>query len=521
MAQLVDASGNPIQREVLDEPQTSRIAMLQNQWVQGQASGLTPARAARILRDADQGDLLAQSELFDDMIDRDAHLAGEFGKRSGALQTLEWSVEPPQDASREEKKAAAWAEEILRDVVDDWEPVLEAMMEAVGHGIAAIELEWRLDGSERIPMFHPRPQTWLQLDRTRRELRLRDGSGDGAQLWPMGWILHQPGRPKTGYIGRSGLLRPLVWPWIYRAYALSDFAEFLETFGLPIIMGKYFQGASEAEKSSLMRAVVALGHDARAIMPSEMQIEISKITGTGGDSTPHLAMMEWAEKAMSKLILGGTLTTQADGASSTNALGKVHNEVRQDILKADAKRVAATLTRDLIYPMIAINRGSVDGLRRCPRLRFEIDDAEELGSFADALPKLAQGGARIPIAWVHERLKIPLAAEGEAVFGAPPARALPTGTAATSQQIPASAVTHDPTPVSALTDRMAIEAQPGMAALMAHVTNLVANAASLEALRDQLLAAYGDLPANELQAVMAVGFAVADVAGRLDIERGE
>jgi phage gp29-like protein len=42
-------------------------------------------------------------------------------------------------------------------------------------------------------------------------------------------------------------------------------------------------------------------------------------------------------------ILGGTLTSQADGKSSTNALGNVHNEVRHDIRESDARQLSATL----------------------------------------------------------------------------------------------------------------------------------------------------------------------------------
>jgi phage gp29-like protein len=528
MATLLDANGQPIERAVLTEPQTSRVAMLQQQWIQGQASGITPARAAHILREADNGDLLAQHQLFDDMMDRDSHLAGEFGKRTGALLGLDWSIEPPSSPSLQERKAAAWCEEILRDVVDDLEDMLTAMMEGVGHGFSFIEQEWRQLGSERIPVWNPRPQTWFQLDHSRRELRLRDGSGDGAELWPFGWVRHQPGKVKTGYLGRAGLLRPLIWPWMYRAYALSDFAEYLETYGLPFIVGKYFSSATQEEKSSLMRAVTALGHDARAIMPQDMALEIQKITG-GGDSTPHLAMMEWAEKAISKLILGATLTTQADGKTSTNALGNVHNDVRHDILHADVRQVEATLTRDVIYPMIAINRGNVDGLRRCPRIRFDTGEAEDLKTYADSLPVLAQNGARIPLSWVHEKLRIPEAADDEPIFGAvaaptppvPPTDQAATGAAALNQQIQTTAVTEDPTPVTQLTDTMASQTKPAMAVLMAQVTNLVDSATSLEGLRDSLLRAYADLPSDELRAVMSAGFAVADLSGRFDVSRGE
>ena len=50
------------------------------------------------------------------------------------------------------------------------------------------------------------------------------------------------------------------------------------------------------------------------------------------------------------------------------------------------------------------------------------------------------------------------------------------------------------------------------------VRRLVDEADSLEALRDALLAAYGDLPSDQLAEVMALGFAAAHLAGRYDVE---
>ena len=57
---LVDQYGRPIDRAVLSEPQTSRVASLENQYLRPMLDGLTPARLAGTLRDADNGDLIAQ-----------------------------------------------------------------------------------------------------------------------------------------------------------------------------------------------------------------------------------------------------------------------------------------------------------------------------------------------------------------------------------------------------------------------------------------------------------------------------
>lgn len=429
MSTILDQYGKAIDRGSLREPQTASIRALENQYLTPMLDGLSPARLSSALRAADNGDLISQHRLFADMEERDAHLYAEMGKRKMGLLNLDWDIVPPRNATAAEKASAEWAKEVIGDGVDDFEDLILACMDGVGHGFSGIELEWRKEGKELLPEFFPRPQEWFQLSQDRKALRLRDGSADGAELTPFGWIFHEHGKAKTGYIARLGLYRVLSWPFLYKAYGIGDFAEFLETFGLPFVVGKYAAGATDAEKASLMRAVTALGHDARAIMPADMVLEITKIAGgSGSGGGSHLDMVAWADKSQSKCILGGTLTSQADGKSSTNALGNVHQEVRHDIIEADARQVAGTLTRHLVYPLIALNRGGVDSLRRCPRMEFDTGVPEDLVAYADALQKLAPL-FNIPASWVRERLHIPEAEEGEEVLGGKSAVAdkLPAG----------------------------------------------------------------------------------------------
>ncbi|MCC4116359.1 DUF935 domain-containing protein [Aromatoleum toluclasticum] len=522
---ILDQHGSPIDTGILREPQTARVAVLQHELVQSQLDGLTPAKAARILKEADTGNIVAQHQLFDDMYDRDAHLRCEFDKRRGAVLGLDWSIEPPANASRTEKKLAAWVEEILRDVVDDLEDVILAMMDAVGHGFAPVEIEWERWGTEWLPKFHPRPQTWFQLDTLRRNLRVKDGSSDGAEPIPMGWILHQHVKAKTGYLGRMGLSRVLVWPFLYKAYSVGDFAEFLETYGLPIIVGKYPQSATPEEKSSLMRAVTALGHDARAIMPEQMAIEIQKITGSGS-GTPHLEMVNWADGAQSKAILGQVLSAEAKATGLGSGVADLHAEVRRDILIADSRQIAGTLTRDLVYPLIALNQGGLDSYRRCPRWVFDLGEAEDLKLYSEALPALAQGGARIPVSWVHEKLRIPEAAEDEAVFGAAPNAAPNAPVVALTARYRAAALASRletgpaPDPADLTLPPLAAQAEAQINAWRNEIEAMLAAAGSLEEFREQLLARYEHLPAEELVTVMATALSAIELAGRSEVQDG-
>ena len=424
MVQIVDRFGNPFDKTVLSEPQTSRLGWVRRDFAEHPASGLTPVRLLRILRDAEQGDLTEQADLFTDMEERDGHIYAEMSKRKRALLTLDWRIEPPRSASAAEEALAEEVQEWMLDL-EGFEDLCLDALDAIGHSFAGQEIKWGQMGKLWYPQgFELRPQRWFQtLQDDGNALRLRNGTAEGEQLQAFGWVMHVH-KAKSGYITRGGLHRVLAWPYLFKHYALRDMAEFLEIYGLPMRLGKYTTGASEEEKATLLRAVTEIGHNAAGIIPQGMAIEFE--AAASGSHDPFVAMMDWCERTQSKAILGGTLTSQADGKSSTNALGNVHNEVRHDLLVSDAKQLAATLTRDLIWPWIAINKGGIDP-RRCPRFEFDTREPEDLKLYSEALPELVGMGMKIPLAWAHEKLNIPQAqGKDEMLRVAKPEMTLPT-----------------------------------------------------------------------------------------------
>lgn len=510
MTQILDQFGNPIRRDVLAEPQTARLGHLAQEFAGHPSRGLTPPRLARILEAAEAGDLTAQAELFMDMEEKDGHIFAEMSKRKRALLTLDWDVVAPRDACQAEQDDAAWLRDVLLDM-DNFEDVLLDALDAIGHGFAALEIAWQRTGREWLPAaIHHRPQSWFQLDHaTRTQLRLRDHSLDGATLTPFGWILHTH-KAKSGHLARAGLHRVLAWPFLFKNYSVRDLAEFLEIYGLPLRLGKYPAGASDTEKATLLRAVAGIGHNAAGIIPEGMAIDFQE--AAKGTHDPFEAMIGWCERTQSKAILGGTLTSQADGAASTNALGNVHNEVRHDLLVSDARQLAGTLTRDLLYPLLALNRGAREP-RRLPRLTFDTQEAEDIALYAEALPKLAGIGVKIPVAWAHEKLRIPEPGEDEAVLGAPTEPPLAVNHAALR------AVTAD-APDTA--DRMAAQLSAGagkeIAGWLAQIEAMLESAESLEEFRARVLAAWPDLSQERLAAVMASAFAAAELAGMFEAQ---
>lgn len=416
MVKIIGVNGNPIDSGKMREQQTAKLGWMNQTFAGHPSRGLTPAKLARIMEAAEQGDIQSQHELFLDMEEKDGHIFAEMAKRRRALLTVDWDIVPPRNPSAKERKSAAYIKELLQDV-QNLEDVIQDALDAIGHGFACLELEWQKLGQEWLPQsITHRPQSWFQTDRaTRTEIRYRDGSLVGAQLWPFGWITHVH-KAKSGYLSRAGLHRVLAWPFLFKNYSVRDLAEFLEIYGLPLRLGTYPSGSSDDEKATLLRAVAQIGHDAAGIIPEGMMIDFKE--AAKGASDPFEFMVEWCERIQSKVILGGTLTSQADGKTSTNALGNVHNEVRHDLMISDAKQLSGTLTRDLVYPLYALNVGGIDDMRRCPRFIFDLGEAEDLKLYAEALPSLVNTGVTIPVSWVREKLRIPEPEGNEPVLSA-------------------------------------------------------------------------------------------------------
>jgi phage gp29-like protein len=512
-SRILGPDGQPIQLAEIREPQTAHITGLHHEVAGHPSRGLTPSKLAQLLDAAEQGDIIGQYELFEDMEEKDGHIMAEMGKRRNAVKQLDWDIVPPDNATAKEKEAAAALFSILQGL-DDFEEVVFDTTDAIGKGFVCQEFDgWhRLDGNWLPKAITHRPQSWFQLPRgNRQEIRLR-GAADGTPLQPFGWITHIH-KAKSGYLERAALFRVLVWPYLFKNYSVGDLAEFLEIYGIPMRVGKYPSGATEKEKLTLLRALAALGHNAAGIIPIGMELEF--LNAAQGDPAAFQLMIDWCEKTQSKAILGGTLTSQADGKTSTNALGNVHNEVRKDLRDGDAKLVAKTLSRDLVYPIAVLN-GLADSWTRCPRLVFDVQEAEDLGAYATALPPLVKLGFQIPRAWAQQRLAIPEPAEGEEVLAVAAEPRVPQAPVPAVEPGKAVATAQTKPPTTAA-EQLDDTLQPITGQWIERIRALVQEAESLEEIRDKLAELLPDMSLAQYAEAMAQALAAAALQGRYEI----
>lgn len=376
---------------------------------------ITPAKMRALFEEAEQGRIQSQHELFADIEERDSAIAAALQTRKLAVLGLNWHIAPPAMPSAQEEQIS----QFIRDWFENFpalDDLLLDMMDAVGHGFSALEIQWDLKSQFYLPttLVH-RPQSWFCRDGEQQLLLRTPNHPEGEQLWDFGWLIHEHKTRSSG-MARSGLFRTLAWLYMFKHYSIFDFAEFLELYGLPIRIGKYPAGASKAEKQTLLKALAQIGHNAAGIMPEGMMIELHEAArGTTTTSNPFMQMTEWCEKSAARLILGQTLTSGADGKASTNALGQVHDKVRHDLLAADAKNLMKTINQVLIHQMVLLNFPNGNTVR-LPKFRMDTRTASDFKEMADSLPKLVDIGVDIPESWVRDKLMIPDVVEGEKVL---------------------------------------------------------------------------------------------------------
>ncbi len=405
---ILDAYGRPLRPAALRrELAGPTVAGMRSIWSDHPAAGLTPARLAVILREAEQGNARAFLDLAEEMEERDLHYLAVLSTRRRQVSQLAVTVAPADDSTEAEADAAevrAWVERT------ELEDEIFSLMDAVGKGFAVCEIIWDLSARQWQPArLEYRLPRWFEFDPSRGQTLMVRAEAQSAPDSTPGLVPLEPGKfvthvhqAKSGLPIRGGLARAAAWAWLFKTYTSRDWVRFVEAYGQPLRVGKYHKGAMPAERDILMRAVRDIATDACAIIPEGMSIEFITSQAVRASSDLYRDLLSYLDAQVSKAVLGQTLTTDAgQGGSGSYALGQVHDAVRHDIERADARQLAATLTRDVARPIVALNRGD-PGPRGYPRIMIGREEQADPALVADMLSKLP--GLRVDAAEVRAML---------------------------------------------------------------------------------------------------------------------
>lgn len=443
-------------------------------------------------------------------IEADDEVSAAIETRRDAALNTPWRIE------HEQSRARRFFEDAAAHAVPG---ILRAAWGAVLYGYSVFEVVYRQADASRIAIERviECPFEWFSI------------KPDGTLVWRDTQDAADPRKFFAVVSGGSlrkphgeALLAKAYWPWFFRTHGWRFWAKFLEQAAVPLLYGKTL-----SDKQAMVEMLRTLTSGPVAAVDRED--ELIALDQPGNSPNKFTEFEIACVRRIQRLILGQTLTSGTDGGSGNRALGEVHDEVRQEKRRADI-RLVSEAARRVLETLAALNAMTA------PRLVME----DEIGLNRDRAERdeilVKAGMLRFTRRYLEEKYGLePDDFEDVAADAAPQEDAA----AATGSPTPSSANTaaaglmtlaakdgqgddysgpeDDPTPVSLMAGQLDREASGAWQRIMDTVRDIVQEADSLEALRDKLLAAYGDLPSDQLADVMTMAFAAAELAGRYHV----
>ncbi len=425
---LVWPNGQLMRTEQLArEVAAPRMASVRSILTDHPAIGLTPQRLARLLRSAENGDATAYLELAEEMEEKDPHYLSVLGTRKRAVAQLPKEIIAASDAAHHQAHAEVMRQWLDRDLL---ETEIQDMLDAIGKGFSVTEMIWQTKPGSWLPQdLKWRFPQWFEFDQVNGETLMLKGNAGPEPLEAGKFIVHIH-KAKSGLPIRGGIARVAAWGWMFKNFSIKDWVSFLETYGMPLRVGRYDNGETEENIATLARAVADLGADAAAVFPKTMDVQFIDAKGGSAPGDLWRSNAEYFDDQMSKLVLGQTNTTDAKAGGMGSGQADVHNEVRKDIRDADAKLLAATLNRELIIPIIMFNFGPQDAY---PRLKIGEVDAVDSEAVTKAAIALVPFGVKVSRRKMGEMTGLPQPEDADDVLtapSAPPPEILPAGASA-------------------------------------------------------------------------------------------
>ena len=513
----------------LRRPDTNEIAVAQetDKYSEYPSNGLTPVKLAEIFKEADAGDVLRQMELFEEMEEKDPHLFSQLQTRKNAVTGLDFEI-IPVSADQRDKEIADVIEEQINGI-ESLEDVETDLLDAIGKGFSVSEIMWGYDeGHVVVREIKSRQQKRFFWDSLNDSFKVRTKDAPEGILLPGNKFIVHRYKARSGHTSRAGILRVVAWMYLFKNYDLKDWVSFAEVYGLPLRLGKYAPGASEADKVALMQALIQIGADAAGIIPDGTSIDFITTEKTSS-SDLYERLARYCDEQISKAILGQTLTSDSGGGSY--AQSKTHNDVRHDLTVADCKALASTLRRDLIRPLCIFNFGED---KRIPQIRFDCEESEDLTQTATIIGTLVnEVGLRVPTSFIYKKFSIPEPEANEEVAAPRPASAGMTGLSFKKEPNPAQialkAGYDDGIGTQQHIDKLASAAvrhgSGSFKRAFAPVLKIIEKAGSLEELRDMMeddkavAELYAAMDVSEVEDLLQKVMLYADLEGRV-VENG-
>ncbi len=288
---------------------------------------ISPSAIQNAIYEKQTGRLASIQVLYELLLDKEENLASAIDIRKEAVRSAAWVL--PDDLSEQQKE---YFDGVLTHIFPQ---LVDMAVDFKLFGILFKELVFEMDDSRWIIA---NIKGFRQLD-----LRIEDSKlsvyKDEVKLALSSDQFIMKHRQRA-------VLEPLLKYYVFKSFALNNWASFTETFGKPARIGKYAPGTTQVEQDTLWQMLQSLGTDQAAMISDTTAIEFLDHKAKSASSDLYEKLLKFCDTAVTKRILGQNLTTESQ-KSGSYAQAKVHELIRQDIIAGDVRDTAALVSEVL------------------------------------------------------------------------------------------------------------------------------------------------------------------------------
>ena len=434
----------------------------------------------------------------------DAHIRSVIQSRKAGALSREWKVEPG-DATDKAKKAAELCEAVLKKLKPN--VLIKEILNAPLFGYSVPEVIWANVNGQWLPKkVMEKPQEWFGFDSENRLRFLsRDNMLEGELVPERKFLLVQHDASYINPYG-EGVLSSCFWPYVFKKGGMKFWATFTEKYGMPYLIGKLPRGASEPERAALLDQLEQMVQDAVAVIPDDGSVDILSDSNKGSSSDLYDKLIHAMNAEISKAVLGQTLTTEMSQSGGSYSASKTHQEVREDLVDADAMLVADAI--NTLFDWIC-----QFNMPDAPRPTYETLEEEDLQSDrADRDVKLTKQGLQFSASYYAKTYNLE---KDDFKVGPPPTEPAPGKPGASFAEVD-PAFTTDRQAMEGLIDAGAATAAKKMETIVEQLVQFVDSVESYDELENKLLELAPTLSIDDTVQVMAQALFVAETWGRLN-----
>lgn len=404
----------------------------------------------------------------------DTTVFGTWTQRQSGLVQMERQVIPADAENPADVEAAEYIKAQLENICFD--EVLKAMQWGVYYGYAVSEIMWTvIDGKVAIDNIFVRDRGKFKFD---KDKQLLFTANDKDEPMPDGkfWTYSAGGDTTDNPYG-LGLAHYLFWAVLFKKSNIKFWLLGLEKAATTVPHVQYDSRSKDpdAERAKALQAGIGIKNGSAIATAQGTTVELLKgISGTDDYET----LCRYMDEAIALVVLGQVMTSQAVGGQYK---AEVQNQVKEDIVKADADLICSSFNNSVITWLTEWNFPNANP----PKLwLLTKDEADELKQ-TEAWANMASVGYRPTLKTVEATF----GGEWEAVNTQNISN--PNINAANDDSNNRKAANFaegddKTTQVDDFTDQLADEIAPIADDWIKQIKTLLDNADSLEALRDEL-----------------------------------